>query len=362
MTDTARATDIREAPLAPGGSVEILLASSDLRIRGVDGDRVVVRTRGGQPVDDDVRIDATAGRVRIRDAEGGLHLGPIHIRTRGSASLDIDVPRRAAIALRTMSGDVTADGIGGPSRWTTASGDLRVAVSAGPVVMETMSGDAVLEAAVPVEVTARTVSGDVRVRAPRLDVLDASTTSGDVHVEAELDAGGRHAITSVSGDVEITTPSPVRLEANTIAGDVRATGTHIAEGGRGRRTLVVGNGSVTLSVRTTSGDIRLRALAGGLTAPGDPAAASAPRGQGPAAAGAAGLTAQPVVVAEAEASPNLRREPADAGGTASGVDRREQERLELLRALERGDLDVETAAHRLEILDDAGPRAFRGWC
>jgi len=356
MTDTARATDTREVLLAPGGTVEILTASADLRVRGVDGDRVVVRTRGGQPIDDELRIDATAGHVRIRDAEGGLHLGPIHIRTRGSAGLDIDVPHLAAIALRTMSGDVTADGIGGASRWTTASGDLRLAVAGGPVVMETMSGDAVLEATVPLGVTARTVSGDVRVRAPRLDLVDASTTSGDIHLEAALAAGARHTITSVSGDVEITTSSPVRLEANTIAGDVRATGTHIAEGGRGRRTLVVGNGSVAVSVRTMSGDVRLRALA---EAPAtDVPATGVPATGVPATA----IPSRPVVVADAEASPNLRRNLPDGTGTGSAVDRRELERLELLRALERGDLDVETAAHRLEILDDAGPRAFRGWC
>ena len=44
------------------------------------------------------------------------------------------------------------------------------------------------------------------------------------------------------------------------------------------------------------------------------------------------------------------------------IDRREAERLDVLRALERGDVDVETASRRLELLDEAGPRAFRGWC
>jgi hypothetical protein len=44
------------------------------------------------------------------------------------------------------------------------------------------------------------------------------------------------------------------------------------------------------------------------------------------------------------------------------VDRRGADRLEVLRALERGDLDIETAARRLEALEQAGPRYFRGWC
>ena len=44
------------------------------------------------------------------------------------------------------------------------------------------------------------------------------------------------------------------------------------------------------------------------------------------------------------------------------IDRREAERLDVLRALERGDMDVETASRRLEALDEAGPSSFRGWC
>ncbi len=49
-------------------------------------------------------------------------------------------------------------------------------------------------------------------------------------------------------------------------------------------------------------------------------------------------------------------------GAEPVVDRREADRLEVLRALERGDLDIETAARKLEVLEQAGPRYFRGWC
>ncbi len=420
MTDTARATDTREVPLAPGGTVEIQLSSADVRVRGTDTDRVVVRTRNGRPVDGEVRIDASTGLVRIREGDSGLRLGPVHITTRGSSDLDIDVPATATVLLRTMSGDVVADGIRGASRWTSASGDLRVAVSGGPVALESMSGDAILEASGAVALTARTVSGDLRVRAPMLDSVKASTTSGDVRIEGDLGAGSDHAISSVSGDVEIVTASPVRLDTQTIAGDVRATGPHVSEGGRGRRVLVVGNGSVHVSVRTTSGDVKLQAL--GLRVPSSPpipmpapapAAPAAPAHpcrrthprhraapaspEAPSAPEAQGEPNEPgVVVAEAEASPNLMRSdsgaelpqrrndepevasvdpveaaegeaPADVddrawNGAPSEVDQREAARLDVLRALERGDLDVESASRRLEILEDAGPRAFRGWC
>ena len=263
MTDTMTTSPAsREVALEPGGSVDIVLAASHLRLRGIDGDRVIVRSRDGGPLEGRVRIEAAAGIVRIRDGEGSVRLGPLVLSTRRSPDLDIDVPRTAALLVRTVSGDVEALGIGGSSRWASTSGDLRVTVSAGPVQLESMSGDAVVEASAAISLVGRTVSGDLRVRAPRLDGLDASTTSGDVRIEADLAAGSRHAISSVSGDVDVVTGSPVRLDAQTIAGDVRANGPHATEGGRGRRTLVVGNGSVGLSVRTTSGDVRLRVLGG----------------------------------------------------------------------------------------------------
>ena len=403
MTDTAHTASVRELSLEPGGSVEISIASGSLRIRGIDGDRVVVRSQDGDPLGDDVRVDATPGTIRIRDVEAGFRIGPLQVRTHRSPDLDIDLPRTAAVSLRTMSGDVEATGIGGASRWASASGDLRIATSAGPVQVETMSGDAVIDASVAIALGARTVSGDVRVRAPRMDTIDASTTSGDVRLEADLAPGARHSISSVSGDVDIATGSPVRLEAQTITGDVRATGPHTADGGRGRRTIVVGNGSVGLSVRTTSGDVRLRVL--GLPghaslvppvapprpgAPVPPAAPVPPRVPTAPEAPAAATPLDPVVpippdpVAAASELPAPAVAPTAQAPSAtpaprpitdedtqawnapeSAVDRREAARLDVLRALEHGDLDVETASRRLEALEaleEAGPRFFRGWC
>lgn len=337
MTDTARPGDAaRELALEPGGLVELLLTANDVRIRAVDGDRVVVRARSGRSLDDDITIETSPGHVRIRD--GGtaeFRLGPIRVRSHGTVDLDVDVPRTARVGARTLSGDVDASGIGGESRWSTASGDLRVRVDAGPVSLDSMSGDLLLEASVAVAVTARSVSGDIRVRAPRLDSVSLETTSGDVLLDGALAAGAAHTVSSVSGDVQVATGSPVRLDAQTVAGDVRASVPHRAEGGRGHRTLVVGDGSVALSVRTMSGDVRLR---GGATEP-VAAPAAAPK---PPAAPAAPAPAWPPV-------PAMTQPDAESA------------RLEILRALERGELDVEAASKHLEALEGAAPKPAGGW-
>ena len=331
MTTTTTTESVRVLPLEPASTVEVFLASGSVRVRGTDAAQLVIRTRDGEALDDEVAIDVTAGRVSIRDAEGGLRLGPFRLRPHRTANLDLEVPRGTTLTIRTLSGDLEATGIRGASRWITASGDLRLAVETGPVAIETMSGDAVITGEGSLAVTARTVSGDLRLTASLLDGLDLATTSGDVRVEGELRSGGKHVIASVSGDVDLATPSPIRVATRTIAGDVHVTGPHRTEGGRGRRIVVVGAGSIPVEIRTTSGDIGVRWLAGGST-PMPPPAAQAP---------------------EPSVAPELGTEPA--------VDRRQAERLEILRALERGEVDIETASHRLENLEGAGPRSFRGW-
>lgn len=366
MSDvTTIAPEVHEAatcslPLGPDGEVEILLTASDLRVRGVDGDLVIVRTRGGEPIDREVVLDGSPGRVRIRDAGGEARFGPFRIRSRRTAALDIDLPRRAQVSMRTLSGDVDAAGIAGASRWSTASGDLRLELDGGPVAIDSMSGDVELRASVATAVAARTVSGDLRVRAPLIDGLSLSTTSGDVRVEGPLGGGVEHQISSVSGDVELATSSPVRVEADTVSGDIRGSGTSVEKGGRGRRTLLIGNGSVAVSVRTTSGDVRVRGGSGAEVRP-VPVAATHPvvpaRPELAATPAIPAIPAAPsrpdpvpsapalVVIAEATASSNL------IPGTARPADRVEAARLEVLRALEQGELDVDAAARALDQLE-----------
>jgi hypothetical protein len=355
MTTVTGTVSRRELPLEPGGTVEVMLPAGAVRVRATDGDRVVVHVPSGRAIDDVLAIDAGPAVIRIQDLGRGFRLGPLEVRTPFSEDVELEIPRTAGISVRTMSGDIEAAGIGGRSRWATASGDIQVELAGGPVAIETMSGDVELESTAAIDLSARSVSGDLRLRAPRIGSLVASTTSGDVHLEAALMAGGTHRLSSVSGDIELVTGSPVAVATESITGDVRVSGRHTASGSRNHRSIVVGDGSVEVAIRTTSGDIRIatRADATASTA-ASPAAASgavaSPTVASPTAASPSGAVEdapKPSFVAEAEAAPNLVR-PAAAGEPADG---RDADRLEVLRALERGELDVATAARRLEALD-----------
>lgn len=363
MTDTIT-TDpaVRVLPIAPGGEVDIFLASNTLRIRGTDGDRVVVRSHDGRPLDGEMSIDDGPAVIRIRDDDANVfHLGPIVMRTGRSLDLDVEVPRTARLAVRTMSGDVQAIGIGGASRWATASGRMLLQVDGGPASVETLSGDITLHASVPLDLAVRSVSGDLRVEAPMLTALTASTASGDIDLAAGFAPGAAHSVTSVSGEVRLRTAGALRLESRTVTGDVRATVPHRAEGGRGRRTIVVGDGLARVTVSTLSGDVSLDGAPADAPRSGPAPNREPPLDRRPARDPEPVASAEPsVVVAEAEAAANLVRSvpPAPAAQpmprvpAADGVPT-EDDRLEILRALERGELDVEQAASRLRTLDAA---------
>ncbi len=412
FTETAPGTDnpaVRVLPLDPGATLEVSLTSGCVRIRGTDEARLVIRTRDGRALDGSVVIEAAPSLVRIHDAAGELRLGPIRLTSHRSPDLDMSVPRGTRFAVRTVSGEVDATGVRGASRWTTVSGDLRLVIETGPVAVETMSGDAALTGEGSLAVTARTVSGDLRLAAPLLDGLDLASTSGDVRVEGELRAGGKHVIASVSGDVQLATLSPVRIETQTIAGDVRVAGPHKTEGGRGRRTVILGAGSTPVVIRTTSGDISVEVLSGTaipMPAPAAPVAAPAapavhvtppaapaapttapiapvapvtpaarvttpvePAAPDPTTAPIAPVAPAAVVLSEPAGaslldSPTEPYTPPVAGpdlGADPATEAREAARLDLLRALERGEIDVETTARGLAALEDAGPLGFRGW-
>ena len=279
-----------------------------------------------------------------------------------------------------MSGDVEATGIAGDSRWASASGDLRLAVDGGRVQLETMSGRRHRSRRpASIALGARTVSGDLRVRAPRLLAIDAGTTSGDVRIEgdARRRVHPRDQL-GLAATSRSSRPSPVRLQAQTIAGDVRASGKHVTERGSaaaGRWSWATARSAI--GVRTTSGDVRLRALDRGVGRRSEPPAAvprrqcarrarSARRaGRVPVRPGAArrpepfavalGLAARARAAVDAEEDTQAwsrrraRRRPPRGG-----------DRLEVLRALERGDLDIETAAARLEVLERGRPALLPG--
>ena len=306
MTPSRSAT--MHHPIGADGLLVIQLEDADVQLVGVDGDTVTITAdeRGG--------IDALAFEPGERSLAVSTGQGST------PADLSIEVPAGATVVVGSRSGDIAAARLTGDVRVTTGSGDVTVRDAAGTLAIEAVSGDVRIEAPAELDVVARTVSGDLGVRAALLRRAEVTTTSGDLTIAAGFAAGGAFRIETVSGDTTIEALSAVRLEATSLTGDVHGP----SVGGRDdqpRGTIVVGAKSgPTIAFRSTSGDVSLRMAQDSTAA----------------------IAAVPPVIADPPPTTTATVDPS----------------LDVLRALERGEIDVIEATERLNALDaEADPDA-----
>lgn len=282
--------------VGPGGTLDLSNISGSVRVTGDDGG--------------DIRIEAIK-RVRHRDADEARRLlqelrvdittvgGRVEVRTtyprrtagergRGiSASVDyeISVPAGAAVAVKTISGDVSVTGVNGEVRAEAVSGDVSVSATPNVAVAKTVSGNvtardvsaagnvslsSVSGTVAAIGLKARSlecgsVSGDVQLSSLQVERLQVKSVSGNIEFQAVLARGGRYDLTSHSGDVRVILGSDTgfELDASTFSGSVRSDFpvTLRTDGGRGRgastRTIrgSYGDASAILAVQTFSGTV-----------------------------------------------------------------------------------------------------------
>ena len=177
--------------------------------------------------------------------------------------------------------------------------------------------------------------------------LAYQSTSGDLRLKSEL-GDGPHAIGTVSGDAIVTSRNGIRVAAQTVAGDLTSDLPHTSEGRPGRRSLIVGSGSTVVQFRSVSGDLRVV----GPTATARSTAGPRRR-------------ARAAVAAHSTDSLRWPRRPfvtASTAGAGTASTRRRQRTTRarpgrrrpprVLRALERGEIDIEEATRRLASLDE----------
>jgi hypothetical protein len=320
-----------EHKVGPRGRFALNLASGEVRIRGVEGDTVRVRSVGDERALGDV-FDVSTGDdfVELRQIEK-LGLGIRMFRGNGSPELEVEVPHGAAVALQTASAEIDASDLDGAKSFKTASGDVRMRRFAGALEIQTVSGDVELDGQAPVDLVARSVSGDMQVRVPRLRKLDMGTTSGDVRLDAELVGDGPFALRSISGDVTIVARGGFRVEAETITGDLSSEVPGKRESMSGRKVLAVGRPGPTLAFRSVSGDLQV-------VQPRDAAPES--------------VTPPTAPLAPTPPSPPTAPSTPTAATPATGEPDIDATRLEILRELERGEISVAEATTRLGELDE----------
>lgn len=298
------------------GRLTVRVADADVRISAAETERAEVvasfeidaasDTEASRIFDElQLRVTAGSGDLTIEQREEGGRRNPLARLLGGSGGvaiqIEVTLPRAATLRIETVSGDVNVTGAIGEQRYTAVSGDLIVLDGGGVVRLNSVSGDALVRADGALTLRAESVSGDLAATAPRFDALRASTVSGDVEIEGALNPGGEFRVETVSGDLSIGPVGPATFEVRGLSTDIRSDIDHRVEGRADRRRVIVGSGGPELIFSSMSGDVHVRR----------------PRS-----------AEHPSVDADAP-----RDEPADE--------------LSVLRALERGEIDVEEAMRRL---------------
>jgi putative adhesin len=353
-TDTAPTIERR---IGANGRLTVRLADWDAEIHGVDGDTARVWNASGGSLPGDLQVDSDADGITVRQYDkAGLTL-VLGRRSRG-IRLAIEVPKQAAVSIQTASGDAQASNLRGPIAARTASGDLLLVNVNGDVQAETVSGDVAIRLDGPTGLAVKTVSGDAIVDGGRVERLSYTTTSGDLRITSEL-GSGPHAIATVSGDAIVTTRNGIRVSAQTVAGDLSSDLPHTSEGRAGRRSLIVGDGTAAVQFRSVSGDLRVVGPSTGdhLEIPMPPARPAPPTPEQALVADAAAaqldaeLAAANAEIEAANAEIQAANAVIDADGEEAASDPGGQARLEVLRALERGEIGVDEATKQLADLD-----------
>ena len=308
------------------GRLALRVTNPDVQMRGDDGTIARVRITFEIRATTDAEADEIFDRLRYQVIEGtgsleiaepkhgaGAGLGSL-VRLFGIGSgqvettVEVDAPRLSDVRYDGVSADLTATGFRGSQEYRTVSGDLVLDGIGGDVRIRGVSSDVSLRAEAPLSaLEINTVSGDVSGVAPRIEQLRAATVSGDVELEGILAEGPEHRIETVSGDVSLGVIDNLTVEVRGLSTDADIRLPHRSEGSRDRRRYVIGNGEAQLLFSSMSGDIEVRPpRRSGQTAP-PPAPPAPPR--------------------------------------PSTID--DDQQLSVLRALERGEIDVEEATRRL---------------
>jgi hypothetical protein len=312
MNDTEQFRDPAEIRHRIGatGAFSLGNVSGDIRIRGVDGDEAVVKARG-------------RGRnewlpINVRRGEGSLSIEIDHRDGRGflgwrgrndvEVEFDIVLPHRARVDVNSVSADVDVTGMVGDQSYQTVSGDVVIVRTGGRLNLTTVSGDAEVSADEPLEADVNSTSGDLQVAGPLLRAAKLRTVSGDIEVRGSFEPGAMHGIETVSGDVDIESAGGLTV-------DVRKG----IDLGSGPKQRVVGDGAARLRFRSLSGDLHVMGV-GGEKAVKD----------------------QPYTPPVMPSPPVPPMPPTPAMQPVSGPSS-----LEILQALERGEIDVEEAQRRL---------------
>lgn len=246
----------------------------------------------------------------------------------------IKVPHNCNLTMRTSSGDVGVSDVTGTLLLQSTSGDVRLQHVGGNTLVNSSSGDIRIRG-LEGRLGARSASGDIEVEGANLQEVSVTTASGDVDLELMGMPQREWEIKTVSGDVDIFLPGDARLTAqvHTLSGDIncgfpRSQVTYNPGRGRGESTLLINGGGPLARFSTVSGDVSVK-----------PTKGSAVPSQG-----------QESYTTDLSHSTGFQGQRTTKSGDITepeGYAARREAELEILQAVERGEISSQEAVRRL---------------
>lgn len=185
-----------------------------------------------------------------------------------SAGVDYElwVPRGAAVRTESTSGDIRIEERYNCVQAHTVSGDIELTSIWGDIDIGTTSGNIHTENTKGT-IIARSISGDIKILGAKGAARTMKTVSGDIFVELEEidEAASQMNFKSIFGDIEFFLPPDAQadIDVGTVSGkistDFEITIRGTIEIGR-ELQVTIGGGSVSIELKTTSGDITLKKL------------------------------------------------------------------------------------------------------
>jgi DUF4097 and DUF4098 domain-containing protein YvlB len=206
----------------------------------------------------DLVTEGLGGSQSLRTTSGDVSVSETRAPIRAqSTSGDITAADVGTADIETVSGDVGAEGAKGPFRVSTTSGEVRLKGLEDSVRVTSVSGDVRIPRA-PRGVTARTTSGDIQV-GEAAGGVQLESSSGDIHVGLAMPLS-RADVSTVSGDVtaQLIGNVGVQLEMRTVNGTLDLS-VPLSVKNVSRRVVsgVIGDGKTPVFIRSSSGDIHL---------------------------------------------------------------------------------------------------------
>jgi hypothetical protein len=317
----------RTFSMPDGCQLDVSNISGSITVTGVGGERVQVlalkRWRSKREAEStEIEIGQEGNRVwartSIRKTQGWWNLWG----RREAAKVDylIELPHRSQVKVSSVSASVEVRCVVGQVNIDAVSGQVTVRDLQGTVGIKSVSGN-VRGQALHGRLCLETVSGRADLADSQLGALRVTSVSGPLRIATSLQPPGEYTARTVSGNVELLVPptTSCSVDGHSISGRLRTTLAHTSlRQGFGTWHADVGDGGVPLSFDSVSGDLILKAVGAGIDAEA--------------------TIHQPSQTA-AQAEPDEAREPPVCTSA-----------MDVLRAIEAGQLDVEEGRDRLREL------------